>query len=1119
MKIICWNVCGLRNPRAVRRLRYFCKQQNPHIVFLMETKLNQKRVERVRKSCGFSGGIDIEAEGSRGGLCLAWKDGVVVTLRSFSKWHIDVLLWEGRIRKEWRFTGFYGSPYSQDRSSVWSLLKFLSQGNNYPWLVAGDFNEILYFFEKIGGIPRDQKRMEAFRDTLEDCQLTDIGYSGVRYIWERGNLPETNIRERLDRGVANEEWLLLFPRGNIQHLTFSSSDHCPILLNTDIPTFLTGHRSFRFEAWWTIEDSFEGMIRKFWDSSSVPLMEKLTMLQIHFKKCAGSIKSKKNGLKRRLTKELESLLGKDRDDDTMAKIIDTKIHLNMEIDKDEAYWEQRARANWLKLGDKNTAFFHKYASTRRRINSITKLVSEDGREITDGSEILHVATGYFKDLFEYKGFGDPRKVLEGIESIVSHEVNEKLLSPFREDEIQTTLKDMGPTKAPGTNGFPALFFQQYWHIVGKDIVEFFLNILNGNTGVELANVTELVLIPKITNPSSLVNFRPISLCSVLYKIVAKAIANRMQNVIGMCIDEVQSAFVPGRLITDNVLLALHTFRQKRTGKNGYMAFKLDMSKAYDRVEWDFVKTVMIKMGFAHEWVGLIMKCITSVSYAVNINANRAGLVMGAKVSRRGPEISHLLFTDDCMMFGEATEQGARNMKNILEEYESCSGQCVNFHKSTIFYSSNTLADVKEVVSALLGVRSSSNLEKYLGLPNMVGRRKKEAFQSILDKISLRIDGWSTRVLSQGGREVFIKSVLQAIPTYAMSCFLLPKTVCELIENKFARFWWQKGAGRRAKQGWRLLMSPDSLVARVFKAKYFLDCSFRESNLGNSSSYAWRSIWTAKASLEKGLIWKVGTGENISIFEDSWIPNYSNDRLMSEFGNLQFVKVADLIKSNEREWNKELISNTFPEVEAELILRIPLANEPHEDVMAWKGELSGEFLGYASSSPEEIVKWRNPPGQSIKINFDAAFEERSRLSASGIVVRDSSGSVLLSSTALHKDVDSAVVAEAIACRRASQIGLNINQEVVIIEGDSLSIIKKCNKRDFDKSQVSSYIHDIHILKNRFKKVSFEFVPRSANNLAHTLATETLRRKEEVYLVNGVPSYAEVQSTIDYVREPD
>ncbi|KAA3462318.1 reverse transcriptase [Gossypium australe] len=980
----------------------------------METKLDQKRMESVRRRCGFSSGFEIEAES----------------------------------------------------------------------LEEGDFNDILYFFEKSGGVLREQKRMEAFRDTLEECKLLDIGYWRVRYTWEM-----------------------------------------------DIPTILTGHRSFPFEAWWTMEENFEGLIREFWDSSFVSLMEKLKLLQNHLKKWSGSIKSRKDGLKRSLTRELESLLLKDRDDDTMAKIIDTKIHLNLEIDKDEC------------------------ASTRRRINSITKLVSEDGREITDGSEILEAATGYFEDLFASNGNGDPQNVLEGIESIISHEVNESLLSPFREDKVRTALKDMGPIKAPGLDGFPALFFQQYWHIVGKEVLDFCLGILNGNKGANLANVTEIVIIPKFHNPSSLVNFRPISLCSVLYKIVVKTIANIMQNIIGLCIDEVQSAFVPGRFITDNVLLAyeiLHTFRQKRTGKKGYMEIKLDMSKAYDKVEWNFLKEMMLKIGFAHEWVGLIMKCITSVSYAVNINGYRGRVFQPTKGLRQGDPLSPFLFL-------------------------ICS------------------KDAKETVSSLLGVRSSSNPEKYLGLPNVVGRRKKEAFKSILDKISLRIDSWSTRLLSQGGKEIFIKSVLQAIPTYAMSCFLLPKTLCESIENKLARFWWQKGVGRRA---------------RVFKAKYFPDCSFRDSNLGSSSSYVWRSIWAAKASLEMGLIWRVGTGENIFVFEDAWIPNFTIVRLTSDFGNLQFVKVAELIKSDVREWNRELISNTFSEAEAEMIFRIPLATGPHEDLMVWKGELSGEFSVRSSykllqdydptayalhhiyrdfynklwkidiplkikmfiwkiswnylatrvnmslrklstnylcphcgsgeesvnhlfrECPASVTIWKelsdailvtfpftDPPGQTIKVNFDDAFDERSKLSASGIVVRDSSGSVLLASTELHKDVDSAFAAEAIACRRASQIALNINRESVIIEGDSLTIIKKCKQRDFDKSQVGSYIHDIQMLKNRFKTVSFEFVPRSANNLAHILASETLKRRERVYLVNGVLSYAEFQSKIDYAREPD
>ncbi|KAA3489017.1 reverse transcriptase [Gossypium australe] len=135
--------------------------------------------------------------------------------------------------------------------------------------------------------------------------------------------------------------------GSIQHLPYSTSDHYPLLISTDSAIIFSGNRIFHFEAWWTMEESFEGVIREVWESSLEPLIEKLKNLQIGLKKWASVNKSKNGDLKKRLTKELEALLMEERDDETMAKIIDTKIHLNMEIEKYEVYWEQRARANWL----------------------------------------------------------------------------------------------------------------------------------------------------------------------------------------------------------------------------------------------------------------------------------------------------------------------------------------------------------------------------------------------------------------------------------------------------------------------------------------------------------------------------------------------------------------------------------------------------------------------------------------------------------------------------------------------------------------------------------------------------------------------------------------------------
>ncbi|XP_052478001.1 uncharacterized protein LOC128033827 [Gossypium raimondii] len=508
----------------------------------------------------------------------------------------------------------------------------------------------MYSFEKKGGQVREEKGMEAFRDVLGECQLIDVGYTGVWYTWERGNLPSTNIRERLDRGVANEKWMESFSCRNVHHLTSSLSDHCPLLVSTTNGGRLKRTPRFKFEAWWTAEESIEEEIRKSWEALNGSLVGKFESLQISLSKWAQSIRRTRKELTHKFSKELESLLEKDRDNDTMIQLINARTHLNLEIDKEEMYWEQRARANWLQLGDRNTTFFHKFALMRKRVNAVHRLDTDDGNEIVEETEI-----------------------------------------------IETAAK----------------------HIVGKDIEEFCLGVLNDGKTLGDFNFTEIVLIPKIPNPTNLVNFRSISLCTIIYKIVAKVIANHLQEFIGGCIDNAQSAFIPGR------------------------------------------------------------------------TAIAEGLIKGVKASRRGPAISHLLFADDCILFSEATKDKTRTLKDILKEYERCSGQCVNFSKSTVFFSSNMMEGDKAAISTELGIRRSTNMEKYLGLPNMVGMRKKESFQNLKDRIKLKIGNWSTRFLSQGGKEVFIKSVLQAIPTYAKACFLLPKSLCEEFESIFARYWWQK----------------------------------------------------------------------------------------------------------------------------------------------------------------------------------------------------------------------------------------------------------------------------------------------------------------------------------------
>ncbi|KAK5844503.1 hypothetical protein PVK06_000643 [Gossypium arboreum] len=173
----------------------------------------------------------------------------------------------------------------------------------------------------------------------------------------------------------------------------------------------------------------------------------------------------------------------------------------------------------------------------------------------------------------------------------------------------------------------------------------------------------------------------------------------------------------------------------------------------------------------------------------------------------------------------------------------------------------------------------------------------------------------------------------------------------------------------------------------------------------------------------------------------------------------------------------------------------------------------------SKNWKEVEQWKHPPGQAAKINFDGAYDARLFQSASGIVVRNREGDVLLSCSEIHEEVPSAFAAEAIACKKATQIGIKMKGSDIIIEGDSLSVIKKCKTEKQDKSQIGAFIHDIQQATSRSKHLRFEHIPRSANGLAHMLATETLRTKEEIYLVEGVPRFAELQKVIDGEREPD
>jgi hypothetical protein len=225
-------------------------------------------------------------------------------------------------------------------------------------------------------------------------------------------------------------------------------------------------------------------------------------------------------------------------------------------------------------------------------------------------------------------------------------MNANLVAHFEEKEVKTTFFQMFPTKAPGPDGFPAHFFQRNWELCGEEVTNSVLRVLRGEESPEGINKTFIVLIPKVAQPEDLGKFCPISLCNVIYKIASKVLANRLTIILPDIISEEQCAFVPSRLIIDNIITAyelLHFMKRNEAKKHQHCALKLDMQKAYDRVEWNYLQEIMLRMGFHNRCVQLIMRMISSVSFSVLLNGSPSEEFRPSRGIRQGDPISPYLF--------------------------------------------------------------------------------------------------------------------------------------------------------------------------------------------------------------------------------------------------------------------------------------------------------------------------------------------------------------------------------------------------------------------------------------------------------------------------------------------
>ena len=494
----------------------------------------------------------------------------------------------------------------------------------------------------------------------------------------------------------------------------------------------------------------------------------------------------------------------------------------------------------------------------------------------------------------------------------------------------------------------------------------------------------------------------------------------------------------GRLISDNIIIAhemVHGLRTNQKVSEECMAIKTDMSKAYDRVEWNFLEVLLEKMGFERTWVKWIMACVTTVSFSVLLNGNshgfikperglrqgdplspflfilcaealvsclnaseEAGRLHGIKLSASAPAVHHLLFADDSLLLCKANILEATEVLTCLKEYGDASGQMINLQKSSIIFGSKVPHDAKEEIKGILGIDQEGGEGSYLGLPECFSGSKVKMLNFLKEKLQGRLRGWFSKSLSQGGKEILLKSVALALPIYAMSCFRLPKDVCAKLTSAMVEFWWSSGNNKKkipwvawqklckdkelgglgfkdiekfnqallAKQAWRIWSNPESLVARILKHRYFARTDFLECSIGTRPSFAWRSIIHGRELLSQGLYHKIGSGETTRLWSDNWLvdgrarpPMYRQDAIVD-----LTLTVSDLIDSRVGSWSVPRIRELIVEEDVERVLQTPI-DLARQDQKMWGFSRNGIYnskSGYKLA--ETLQEMQLPPSPGL-----------------------------------------------------------------------------------------------------------------------------------------------------------
>ncbi|KAL2936882.1 LINE-1 retrotransposable element ORF2 protein, partial [Bienertia sinuspersici] len=977
MSVIFWNTRGISRPEFRRNFRLLKNSYSPDIVALAETKVGRENTETIVEDLGFDHWHLVEPVGRSGGILLLWSSRVHINIATESAQGLFGL---AEVRSpppplKFAFAFIYASTSFTQRKILWNDIMHFSSTVTGPFICMGDFNEVVDPTEKFGGRPISRKRAQLFADAMNTSNLMDFGFHGPKFTWTNSRVGRP-IHERLDRGWVNAHWTTNFPDSSLWYLPKSSSDHAPLLVRLTNRTSHPSSKPFRFEPMWFQHENFWEVVHRDWHLHDLDLphsLDHLSQTLITWNNNSfGNIFQRKKRVLARIRGVYNALTERPSSQFHLNLEKSFQTELNEILELEETFWLSKCRQDRLALGEQNTSYFHRSVLIRRNSNRILFVTSSVGEVINDPERIHNVFLDFFTNLYTTNEVVNSYTEYTSSNSLV-------LSNPPSVEEIREATFSLGPHKAPGPDGFHPIFFQRMWDIVGARMCEQIQTWFHIGEIPHQISSALICLIPKQPNPDKVSLFRPISLCNTIYKIVTKILLLRLKPLLPTWISPHQNSFIKGRGPDINIVVAteiLHSMHKKK-GRSGWFALKIDLEKAYDRMEWAFINNCLHNLNLDGKTIKLIMSCVTSATSSILINGKKTEKITHSRGLRQGDPISpylfnicmetltnmineachrkkwspitlghqkvpisHLLFADDLILFGQADTQTVKTVKKVLDDFCSISGQKINENKSRLTFSPNTVNTQREKVMEVLQVRENESLGTYLGIPLSNKRPTRAKFQFLVDKIRNKLANWKTHYLSKAGRLCLISSTLSTIPSYYMQVTSIPKGTLNDIDRICNNFLWGDSGDKKklhlismektfqpknlgglgirsqhkmnlahlAKLGWKLSQEGNNLAHKCIWSKYIRNNYVVKFEKG---SPIWKNIGKGWHILTSNHTWIIGEGTEISLWYDNWLGCGSLRSLIEgPLGeNEEKLKLDKLLRTGE--WQLEDFSFDLP----------------------------------------------------------------------------------------------------------------------------------------------------------------------------------------------------------------